>query len=799
MTLPGGQATNQAYDAAGRQLSETDAAGRVTQFAYDANGHVTMVTDAAAGVTRFEYDAAGNRTAIVDARGNRTTFTFDLANRPIATTLPNGAVETHAYDGAGRVIEKTDRLGRIINYSYDGLGRLVTKTYPDASQVQFTYTATGKRATAVDARGTTSYAYDIRDRLTRLTYPDGQTINYTYDATGNLLSISSLAGTITYIYDKGRLQQVTDPAGRATAFTYDLAGNRIGLAYPNGTTTSYVYDLNDRLTELRHDGPAALLADYVYTLGPTGNRTRIDESTGATKQYTYDALYRLIQEQVTDLVASPLWSNSFSYDAVGNRLAKTSTTGVNPPVTTNYTYNTADHLLTENGVAYAYDLNGSLTSKTDATGVTSYAYDFDNRLIRVTDPSANTTLYFYDADGNRVEKRDAAGTVRYLVDPNRELAQVLAEYSPAGLLIALYVYADDLISMTRGAQTAFYHFDGNGSTRFLTDLAGTVTDTYQYRCVRHPRRARRHDRQSVPLHRPAVRREFGLLLHAGPVLSAVHGPLPHARSAGRDVVRSAIAAPLRLHRQRSGQPHRSVRSVRPRLHQHQHQHQQRPQRDCVAVAERAIDYVLSKITGAEFNIFVSIGTALAFGAIGKGLSLGISAVRRSPNTIRLLQAAARRGVAEHNAWTNMARAALQQAGRVEGFCPSCFTLNKGIRDLTGKVVRNSSGKYARPDYVDYANHLIMDLKPVPKAIFDAGEEVMEKYLNTTYAAQRKFYIEVYAKARGISEGRGQPSPGTCTSSRRRRRMLPSEWSHRSFTSRMRRSSRSGCSSSLIRR
>ena len=28
---------------------------------------------------------------------------------------------------------------------------------------------------------------------------------------------------------------------------------------------------------------------------------------------------------------------------------------------------------------------------------------------------------------------------------------------------------------------------------------------------------------------------------------------------------------------------------------------------------------------------------------------------------------------------------------------------------------------------------------------------MEKYLNTTYAAQRKFYIEVYAKARGISE------------------------------------------------
>jgi hypothetical protein len=78
-------------------------------------------------------------------------------------------------------------------------------------------------------------------------------------------------------------------------------------------------------------------------------------------------------------------------------------------------------------------------------------------------------------------------------------------------------------------------------------------------------------------------------------------------------------------------------------------------------------------------------------------------------------------------------------------------MNKGIRDLAGKVVRNDAGKYARPDYVDYANHLIMDLKPVPKAIYDAGEEVMRKYLDTTYAAQKSFYIEVYAKARGIAE------------------------------------------------
>jgi len=71
-------------------------------------------------------------------------------------------------------------------------------------------------------------------------------------------------------------------------------------------------------------------------------------------------------------------------------------------------------------------------------------------------------------------------TVRYLVDINRSLAQVLAEYTPLGALTAAYVYADDLISMTRNGQTYFYHFDGLGSTRLLTDLNGTVTDSYDY-------------------------------------------------------------------------------------------------------------------------------------------------------------------------------------------------------------------------------------------------------------------------------------------------------------------------------
>ena len=152
---------------------------------------------------------------------------------------------------------------------------------------------------------------------------------------------------------------------------------------------------------------------------------------------------------------------------------------VSPPATTSYTYNVADQLLAEDGISYTYDLAGRLTGRTDGTGTTTYLYDFENRLVRVTTP-AGTTTYAYDADGNRVEKTDATGTTRFLVDTNRDLAQVLAEYTPAGTLVASYVYADELISTARGGQAAFYHPDGLGSTRLLTDPTGSVTDRYTY-------------------------------------------------------------------------------------------------------------------------------------------------------------------------------------------------------------------------------------------------------------------------------------------------------------------------------
>ena len=89
--------------------------------------------------------------------------------------------------------------------------------------------------------------------------------------------------------------------------------------------------------------------------------------------------------------------------------------------------------------------------------------------------------YAYDARGNRVEKTiDGTLTTRYLVDENTDYAQVLEERDSTGSLRARYVYGHDLLSQTRDSVVSYYHPDGLGSPRTLTDSAQTVTNTYTY-------------------------------------------------------------------------------------------------------------------------------------------------------------------------------------------------------------------------------------------------------------------------------------------------------------------------------
>ena len=251
----------------------------------------------------------------------------------------------------------------------------------------------------------------------------------------------------------------------------EIFGSRLWVNHANGTRTDYAYDERNRLMELTHgDSLGTPFSQQTYTRAETGHKTSLTELDGRTVDYTYDDLYRLIEERTTDAGRGNR-TTSWTFDAVGNRQ-----TQIDNGVLTSYVYDNNDRLLEENGseglVTYRYDQNGNTLEK-QINGLidTTYAYDSQDRLIQADTPTA-TLNYTYDAMGIN------GALTEFLVDSNRQYAQIIEETSPSETI--LYLRGDELISQESAGITSTYHADGQGSTKALTDVAGAATDQFIY-------------------------------------------------------------------------------------------------------------------------------------------------------------------------------------------------------------------------------------------------------------------------------------------------------------------------------
>ena len=476
-TFDDGSSQARTFGSSGRIASQTDEEGNTTTFDYAADGNLIQVTDALGGETTYTYDEVGNRISQRDANGNTTSFEYDANGNRLKTTLPSGLSASMSYDRAGNLLSRTDFNGDIITYAYDSMNRRVSQSLPDASTISWTYTATGQVETVTDPRGVTTYSYDAIDRIVGIDPPDGSSLVYSYDAAGNRTSVESPAGTTQYSYDAAnRLSSVTDPDLRVSSYTYDVVGNLVQITHANGTQTHRAYDSRNRLITVEHAGTggAPTLAGFSYELDGRSNRKRMTESpSGRVVDYTYDALSRLTQEQTGAAITT------YAYDAVGNRISR------NGEV---LSYDVDDRLLTAGTTSFTYDNNGNRLTRTVGTDLTQYVYDGRNMLTEQTAADGTLTTYAYDATGNRVRRATGSAETHFLVDPldASGVPQVVVETDELGAIRSSYVYGHDLLSATLEGSDRYYHSDGLGSTRALTDAGGSVTDSYEYDAFGNP-------------------------------------------------------------------------------------------------------------------------------------------------------------------------------------------------------------------------------------------------------------------------------------------------------------------------
>lgn len=470
-----------------------DALGRVTQFSYDANRNLVETITPAGTRYRYTYDAAGNQTSVTnplgqqvrlsydatfssltsltDPSGNVTSYNYDAQDNLRSIVYPGGTQEQFSYDPLGNLTEAINRRGHAVAYSRDSRGLITEETFADGSTVSFTYDARDNLIAAVDAQGTIAMTYDGADRLTKITYPGGRFLQFTYDAGGRRTQSVDQGGfTVNYQYDAvGRLAGLTDGAGAPiVAYTYDGAGRLVRKDLGNGTFTTYTYDAADQLLSLVNHAPdGSVNSEFDYTYDLLGRRTSVTTADGTT-EYVYDAIGQLVRVGLPNGRVI-----QYAYDANGNRTSVTDN-----GVTAAYSSNSLNEVLSAGGTTYTYDADGNLASSTDSSGTTTYTYDDLNRLVAQSGPGG-TFQYVYDPLGHRAAAIHDGVRTDFLFDPIGVTALV-SEYDGTGASVTHYTYGQGLVSRVAPGGTAYYDFDGTGSTAGLTDAGGIYVNRYSY-------------------------------------------------------------------------------------------------------------------------------------------------------------------------------------------------------------------------------------------------------------------------------------------------------------------------------
>jgi RHS repeat-associated protein len=486
-----GRMTAQSVPERSATLSDTGAYdpahGRWTDtYAYDQRSNLTSHLDARGVLAIFDYGedplnrlqgiAYSNTAAdpsIIPAPIVRYRYmtTGDLT-RIAAIVLQLGdddgwGLETYTYDNMSRVASRTtsyrpsNHQAFQVEYSYDSLNRISTETYP----VQY--------GTNGNPRKRLQYQYGIGGLLLGLNVDGGPLLsNITYDPAWHVTSVAAGAPGP---------QQMTD------TFRHDPA-------------TSLLF--NQQITTA---GQPLLSLNYDYT--PARSLMTVTDSRGDSydRAFQYDALGRLSSVS-GGRPDAPLWTETYDYDAYGNRSkCKDQTQDGRPCPDKNLDVSGmprdglelkfdpgTNHVLSDRHACrpdvpdFTYDSAGNQTRALRPDGTCfNYRYDSAGRLARVLDDAGNLLeSNLYGADARRVARADQTTATHYVWDGGKVIAEYsqprsggAVAWSKAEIYLGGQLFADFIPS--GAGELARYHHPLLSGAGFVTNSANSTVTQQQ--------------------------------------------------------------------------------------------------------------------------------------------------------------------------------------------------------------------------------------------------------------------------------------------------------------------------------
>jgi RHS repeat-associated protein len=489
------------YDALGRLQSAANPAGNSTAYTYDNLNRPTAAADASGKGATFGWDQEGRLVSVTDGLSRAATLTRDRAGRVTGVATPQNERSSVAYDAAGRVASVTNALEETARYQYDAAGRLTGATLRGGVSAAFERNEIGQITTARDPAGNawtavfdkwgriagdgdplgrnTTYEYDAAERLSRAALPQGS-VQFTYDEAGNLTRRSYSDGvTLSYTYDRNGRPTAADgvalgydAAGRLTSsnglqLARDAAGRIASITYAAGKAVRYTYD---------NRGLLATVADWVggttaFVYDDARQLTSMTLPNGVREEYTYDRNGRVASIRSTR-AGTAVSSVVLRRDAAGR------VTGADRPAVNNPDPSEAHRPMAYDAAHQPLFGSSDALGRVANDGLRRYNWDLASRLTSYTaDGEASFT---YDALGQRLSRTSGGATQNYVWNYGLPLASVAIVRSGAADQ-QYYVWLPNGLlhsSIAADGSRRFYHFDESGSTRFLSNDAGAVTDTY---------------------------------------------------------------------------------------------------------------------------------------------------------------------------------------------------------------------------------------------------------------------------------------------------------------------------------
>jgi YD repeat-containing protein len=474
-TDPNGNTTSYAYDSLGDCTTVTEADGTHQQLVWSPRSNLIQATDAngttvtngydlcdrlihrdiaargaAVATTTFENFAYDGSSRLVLANNDVSSLTYSYDSFGDCTgSSQDGLVQSATYDSAGNPLSLTYPGGRVVTYAYDVLDQ-VTNISTIAGGVSHPQLA--------------RFAYAGPGRLARIGRDNGIKTQIDWDGLANPAN-----GPGDYGWQE--VSRVRDGTVASPSLVCDVTGtysrtqSKLTRADAGRSSLALTYDALEQLVE---SSDSVVTRDTVYALDAAGNRSHvITNGVLMTPDYAMNNTLPPGDFQMNRYTATPFGSQQ--YDANGNLIVRAS--AASP---TFYYYDYADRLVEVDALStlgtlgpvatFTYDALGSRISKTTYPGV----------------PAAPvTTQYILGKreqcdDGNNIVEERTGGAVTTVFVSGRQAPL----NRPA--------YLNFTCSFSNG-HTYFNHSDDIGNTLALTDDGGNVLERYAYDDYGQPR------------------------------------------------------------------------------------------------------------------------------------------------------------------------------------------------------------------------------------------------------------------------------------------------------------------------